>query len=89
MAKATVTKQNKSFARLFIVLGTLVAGLGIWLAVNHVPASASSAPTTPQDVSIANPNFNTNDTFLSQSQIQALPRQSQPARSPRLRTRGS
>ena len=81
-------KQNKSLARVFILLGTLAAGIGIWTAVNRVPVAASSG-TTVQAVAVTNPGFNANDAFLSQPQLQSQPFQSQQTRSPRLRTRGS
>ncbi len=92
-------KHNKMLARSIILVGTALAGLGIWTTVTHatLPSSNNSNAPVIAGSSNINSNFSENDTFLAQPGIQQAPNYGQQggttqpnsARAPRLRTRGS
>lgn len=102
MAKS---KRNKSMARIAILAGTALAGVGIWSAVSQATAPSSSKQSNPSNAVVETtvlapkPSFSASDDFLTQRSTQTLPggsssvaRQSTSAQTfsrPRLRTRGS
>ena len=87
-------KQNKIFSRSIIIGGTVLGGMGIFAAVNHAAIPGTAASTASQSTPAAglNPSFSTTDSFLTQSSVQpgfSSSSQPAPARSSRVRTRGS
>ena len=89
--------SNKAIFRGVILGGTVLAGLCIWVSINHtaLPVTSNLAAGIPATTSNANPNFNPNDGFLTQPGIQngpsgqSLPEQTAIIPATRLRTRGS
>ena len=86
-------KQNKIASRSIVICGTILAGLGIFVAVNHAALpTAASAGQVAVNTPTLNPSFSTADAFLTQSNgpasSQNYSSQAAPARS-RVRTRGS
>jgi hypothetical protein len=93
------SRHNKTVVRSIIFGGTILAGLVIWISINHSFLLASTDPTgnITTNTPYLNPNFSNNDTFLKQSGVQtgpsvgrqSTPLQPAPTRATRLRTRGS
>ena len=92
----TNLRKNKLFVRIILMAGTLLAGLAIFSVVSHAAMPASSNTINAVTTSL-NSNFSTADTFLTQSPPQQGITSGQPlnssltipARTSRLRTRGS
>ncbi len=85
-------KQNQKMVHGIIIVLSVLAGIGIFAAVNKpVPSSASTGSANTPAVTTTDPNFNYADNFLSQSPVpsQQYYQQSQPRSAPRLRTRAS